>query len=228
MKEIIVLLKVYGDTQSAIRSIENTVRDKIKNLDANTEIYPTEKGWTRIVIKGEDEDFASNYLKKEYGTPTKKVEAGNVYRGYISSIDDNGVNVDIGIPVTITQGALKPLGAGKPTQIASRFGMIPHLPVFIEMVEHEGELEARFTKEQVDKWWEWKKSGFDRVFVNSATRSKIKAAIKKTGHGKDIYGIERIGVMEHVIVCREGTDGPGIVAEIGPLVKADMGVIIGS
>lgn len=84
------------------------------------------------------------------------------------------------------------------------------------------------TKEQEDVWWTWKKSISDRVIVNSVTRSQLKAAIKKTGHERDIYGIERIGLMEHAVVCRENTDGPGIVSEIGPLLDADIGVIIGS
>lgn len=228
MKEITLLLSIYGDTESAIRSIEAMVKNKLKDLDVKSKIQATERGWTRIAIEGEDEDFAANYLVKEYGSPVKKVDSGKVYRGYIKYIDDNGVTVDIGIPLTIAPNALKSLGTGRPTQVASRFGIIPHLPVSIEIVEHEGKTVARFTKEQVDRWWEWKKSGIDRVVINSSTRSKIKAAIKKKGHGKDIYAIERIGVMEHVIVCREGTDGPGIVAEIGPLIKADMGVIIGS
>jgi len=45
--------------------------------------------------------------------------------------------------------------------------------------------------------------------------------------GRDIYEIERLGLLEHAIVCREKTDGPGIVAEIGPYLKSEMGVVIG-
>jgi hypothetical protein len=63
------------------------------------------------------------------------------------------------------------------------------------------------------------------VIANSVTRSELKAAIKKTGHARDIYGIERLGLMEHMITCRENTDGPGIVAAIGKLVKGELGVV---
>ena len=80
---------------------------------------------------------------------------------------------------------------------------------------------------QLDLWWSWKKAATDRVTVNGATRSEIKSVIKKTGHGRDIYEIERLGLLEHAIVCREKTDGPGIVAAIGPRLKSEMGVIIG-
>ncbi len=76
-------------------------------------------------------------------------------------------------------------------------------------------------------WWKWKKASTDRVTVNGATRSEIKYSIKKTGHSRDIYGIERLGLLEHAIVCRENTDGPGIVASIGPFLHSEIGVVIG-
>jgi len=101
------------------------------------------------------------------------------------------------------------------------------LPVEIEVFEANRKVKARFTKKQLDLWWGWKKAATDRVTVNGATRSEIKSAIKKTGHGRDIYEIERLGLLEHAIVCREKTDGPGIVAAIGHRLKSEMGVIIG-
>jgi hypothetical protein len=116
------------------------------------------------------------------------------------------------------------LGNGTAKQIAARFGMIRHLPVKVEIIDEKAN-EGAFTKEQVDLWWNWKKSDQDRVIANSVTRSELKAAIKKTGHARDIYGIERLGLMEHMITCRESTDGPGIVAAIGKLVKGELGVV---
>jgi hypothetical protein len=84
---------------------------------------------------------------------------------------------------------------------------------------------GRLSKRQLDTLWGWKKSGYDHVTANSVTRSELKAAIKKTGHARDIFGIERLGLMEHLITCRQGTDGPGIVAAIGRHVKGELGVI---
>jgi hypothetical protein len=225
MKEITLTLRIYGNKDNAIRSIETIISDRLKDLDVESNVSPTEKGWTNVTIRGEDEEFAANFLEKEYGIPVKSVETGEVHKGYISSIDDDGMTVDIGLRVKIPKISLKPFGIGKPEQIASRFGIIPYLPVSIEITGVDKNIEGEFTKEQVDKWWEWKKSGIDRVIVNSVTRSQLKAAIKKKGHARDIYSIERLGVMEHAVVCREGTDGPGIVAHIGPLLNADMSVI---
>ena len=57
---------------------------------------------------------------------------------------------------------------------------------------------------------------YERVMVTGATRQEIRKAIIKSGHLRDIIAIERIGFLEHVIICKRDTDAPGIIAEIGP------------
>jgi hypothetical protein len=123
---------------------------------------------------------------------------------------------------------LKNLGVGSVRQISLRFGMIKYLPVEVEVITTKSQIQGKFSKYQTDVFWKWKKAGYDRVTANAITRSELKAAIKRTGHARDIYGIERIGIMEHAIVCRENTDGPGIVAAIGKFIPSELGVIIGS
>lgn len=226
MKSIILLLNIYSRYDRVVRSVESVIANDIKDIDASVEIHANSDGRVKVDITGEDDEFCANYLLSKYGSPIKKAEAGEVYKGYIHSINENGIVVDIGIEVIITLDELKPLGTGEVKQIASRFGIIPHLPVTVEIVKVDGDTKMCFTKTQVDMWWKWKKSGTDRVIANSVTRSELKAAIKNTGHARDIYGIERIGIMEHAIVCREKTDGPGIVADIGPLLRSELGVII--
>ena len=226
MKSIILLLNIYSSYDRVVRSVESVIANDIKDIDASVEIHANSDGRVKVDITGEDDEFCANYLLSKYGSPIKKAEAGEVYKGYIHSINENGIVVDIGIEVIITLDELKPLGTGEVKQIASRFGIIPHLPVTVEIVKVDGDTKMCFTKTQVDMWWKWKKSVTDRVIANSVTRSELKAAIKNTGHARDIYGIERIGIMEHAIVCREKTDGPGIVADIGPLLRSELGVII--
>ena len=226
MKSIILLLKIYGNRDRAVHSFEAVIANDIKDIEASTRIHVTSNGWVQIEITGEDDEFCANYLLTKYGAPIKEAKVGETYKGYIDSINEDGITVDIGIEVNISLDGLKPLGSGDVKQIASRFGIIPHLPVSVEIVKVDDETKVCFTKKQVDLWWKWKKSGTDRVIANATTRSELKSAIKKTGHARDIYGIERIGIMEHAIVCRENTDGPGIVADIGPLLMSELGVII--
>ncbi|MEL4304920.1 DUF2110 family protein [Methanococcoides sp. LMO-2] len=228
METAILNIKLYSNFERALNSAAFMLENELKDLDAGVILSVDPEGWLQLEILGEDDVFAANFLIDKYGTPVKSVENGSIYKGFISSIDDEGITVDIGTGVKVLPEALKVLGVGSVSQIASRFGLIPHLPVSVKIEGQDGMITGSFTREQVDLFWTWKKATTDRLIVNSVTRSELKAAIKKKGHGRDIYGIERLGILENAVVCREDTDGPGIVAEIGPLVKADIGVIRGT
>jgi hypothetical protein len=228
MKKVVTLQHIYGKNRERMADLlKSLVENELKELEVKVEISITPENWVEFSLEGEDEEVSANFLISKYGTPTGKPEAGKVYMGFLQTFLEDSFLVNIGVSVKIETEELKPLGSGKPKQLASRFGLIPHLPVEVEVFEANKKIKARFTKKQLDLWWSWKKAGTDRVTVNAATRSEIKSAIKKTGHGRDIYEIERLGLLEHAIVCRENTDGPGIVAAIGPRLKSEMGVVIG-
>lgn len=228
MKKVVTLQHVYGKNQERMASLlKNSVENELKDLEVKLEISITPENWIEFSLEGEDEEVSANFLISRYGAPARKAEAGKVYTGFLQTFLEDAFLVNIGVPVRIEAEELKTLGNGKPKQLASRFGLIPHLPVEIEVFEANKKVKARFTKKQLDQLWSWKKAGTDRITVNAATRSEIKSAIKKTGHGRDIYGIEKLGLLEHTIVCRENTDGPGILAAIGPLLRSEMGVVIG-
>lgn len=227
MKTIVILQLIYGNRERAIRSLKALIDNDLKDLEAECEISVSPEGWAELKLEGEDEEVSANFLLTTYGSPVKKAEVGKLYKGFVRAMEKDTILVDIGCPVKIGVRGLKSLGGGNPKQIAARFGIIPFLPVEVEVFEDQKELMGRFSKEQLDHFWAWIKSKTDRVIVNAATRSELKSAIKKTRHGRDIYEIERLGLLEHAVVCRETTDGPGIVAAIGPLLKSQIGVVIG-
>jgi hypothetical protein len=224
MSTVKLLLKIYGNKERALHSAEVLVNNELKELDASAEFSVSEDNWLLANVKGEDSEFALNFLASEFGTPVQEVKENEVYQGVIHRILENEMIVDVGTLISIPQKDLAILGNGNAKQIALRFGIIGHLPVRIQISNEKTKL-GSFTKQQADLWWSWKKSEQDRVIANAVTRSELKAAIKRTGHARDIYGIERLGLMEHMITCRENTDGPGIVAAIGRLVKGELGVI---
>lgn len=224
MVTVKLLLNIYGNRERALNSAEVLVNNELKELDASAKYSVSDDNWLIVDITGEDDEFAANFLMQKFGAPVLKPVRNEAYTGVIRQIHDQEIVVDIGIPITIPQKNLAVLGTGTAKQICSRFGIIRHLPVRIEITDENAKL-GTFAKSQADIWWSWKKSEQDRVIANAVTRSELKAAIKKTGHARDIYGIERLGLMEHMITCRENTDGPGIVAAIGRLVKGELGVI---
>jgi hypothetical protein len=224
MVETQLLIKIYGSRERAIHSAEVLIDNELKELEAKAEVSISKDDWLMLKIDGDDAEFAANVLVLKYGTPTTKTKNGSVHKGFVHKIDEEEIQIDIGMIISIPKANLSFFGPGTVQQIASRFGIIRHISVEIEITD-AGKSEAQFTKKQADIFWGWKKSEFDHVIANSVTKSELKAAIKKTGHGRDIFGVDRLGLMEHIITCREGTDGPGIVAAIGKYLIGDLGVI---
>lgn len=224
MEPSLLAVRVYAEPGLSVMSAKNVFSADLDGLDVTMEITVSGDGWIQVGCVGEDADFAVNFLKSRYGTPVGQALSGNVYSGYVKTIGESGLIVDVGTDLEIPAVNLRSLGPGNAIQVATRFGLIPRFPVKV-LVQANGRPEL--AEETTALLWKWKKSPSDRVIINASTRSRIKSAIRKTGHGRDILGIERIGILEHAIICKTGTDGPGIVAEIGPLLKADIGVIRG-
>jgi hypothetical protein len=225
--KIELLQPVYGSEDIAVRSLKAYAETELKELDIEFEIKVQKKHFS-VSLTGEDEELCANFLYKQFGRPlTKKEVAGETdYKGYIQKIEPEKIVIYAGFEIEIASSSLSALGVGNAGQIAARFGMIPYLPVTFQM---SSDLKtAVFSKEQIDQWWSWKKTSTDRIFINGATRSQVKAALQKKGHGRDVYGVEKIGLTECVIVCKENTDGPGIVASVGKLLPSQMGVLIGT
>ncbi|WP_455429630.1 DUF2110 family protein [Methanosarcina horonobensis] len=79
--------------------------------------------------------MSANLLVSRYGTPAEKAEPGRIYIGFLQAFPEEAFVINIGIPVQVEAEELRALGSGKPKQLASRFGLIPHLPVEIEVLE---------------------------------------------------------------------------------------------
>ncbi len=223
--KIELLQPVYISGENAARSFKAFTDDEFKGLDVSCGVTVQNKRF-HVSLDGEDAEVCENLLYKEFGKPAlkDKIDSDAEYKGFIQKINPDQITVNIGFELPVAFESLEQLGAGSCGQIAARFGMIPYLPVTVRVLPDGA---AVFTKEQIDQWWSWKKTSTDRIFVNGATRSQVKAALQRKGHGRDVYGVEKIGLTECVIICKEKTDGPGIVSSIGRVLPVQMGVLLG-
>jgi len=76
-----------------------------------------------------------------------------------------------------------------------------------------------------DRLYDWQR-GPGRVTVNSATRSEVRATVNRAGHARDIVTVERLGLLEQSVVCKDGTDPPGLIASIGEYLPAELRAVV--
>ncbi|HYB59585.1 MAG TPA: DUF2110 family protein [Candidatus Acidoferrales bacterium] len=213
---------VCGQTNKMYRSFEALLQNDFRDLRVTYSIALTK--WITVTVSGPDEKEAAARLVRKYDR-LHDVRPGVIVRARLADIHNEGLSLHAARKtVLVPHHRLKPLGRGTVRQVASRFGLIRCLPLEVKLV---GEFDAEFTKKQIDTFWRWKK-GPDRINVNNASRAQIKSVLKHTGHARDIYAIEKLGILEHSIVCKKGTDAPGLVPIIGPMLESELGCVRGA
>lgn len=217
---VVLATKLYVTGESkrrAMDSLKSLVENDLAELEVDFSVGLRDDGFPSITITGEDAPVARHLLEAEWGAITPHREAGETYVGTLESWDDDGIVLDVGESVRVPSSELG-LGQGTPSQIRKRFGLVQHMPLkFVEGGDDSNQL----ADEQRDQLYEWTR-GTGRVNANSTTRAQLRATVNRSGHADDIVTVERLGLLESSVICREGTDPPGLLADIGPHLEAEL------
>ena len=240
---VVLATKLYvrGDARErSLDSLESLVANQLADLDVEYTVGVRRDDFVVVTVEGEDEVVAQNLLREEWGEVTPDFRAGETYVGTLESWDEDGIVLDAGEDVRIPASELG-LGQGTPIQIVERFGLVQHMPMqFVygdadansdggEGNGGDGDDEApghhRLADEERDRLYNWTR-GAGRVNVNSSTRGEVRATVNRAGHAHDIVTVERLGLLEQSILCREETDPPGLLASIGGYLPAELRCVI--
>jgi hypothetical protein len=222
---VVLATNVYVEGEArerAIDSLGSLVENDLGDLDTEWTIGVREDGFPSVTIDGPDAVVARNVLRERWGSITPEFEPGEEYVGTLEAWDETGVALDAGERIHVPSGNLG-LGPGTPAQIRTRFGLVQHLPM--RFVYDDS---PRLADAERDRLYEWSRGNYDdrdglgRVHVNSATRAEVRATVNRAGHAEDIVTVERLGLLEQSIVCREGTDPPGVLAAIGRYLPSEL------
>ena len=222
--------KVYSDLQ--LKLIDKLLESMFKGLKVDTEIRGvTPRRWVRIEVSNEDEKVALRYIADEIGVcPTllKNVEKFATIRGYVSSIDKKELRVDVGVFSPNTIDATVPLqhlqaqlADGKKIalkKLAELFGFCQNLPLTVKVCSIDKEkshIEAVLSEKQVTLYRSWTRSLLDRLVILGASSNEIMLALKQARCNRDVVDSEPLGLFEHAIVCKLGTDARGLIPKIG-------------
>ncbi|MFX1414142.1 MAG: DUF2110 family protein [Promethearchaeota archaeon] len=184
-----------------------------------------------IEINGPEEVFVCNFLKKEIGAIKifDNVSIGDVYKALMVDVGKVGfgIFVDCGIlnpktDVLITLYAIRnQLCSGKKisiSEVIKKYDFINNFPVFvkIEKVDKEkAHIEGIFADDTLRFYRELISDDIDSVFISGETIGKVKNALTRTNHIRDIISLGSYGFLESIVRLKEGTEAPGIISEIG-------------
>lgn len=242
VQKLILAEKIYSydpnpDFNSLFRRYLQMLSNEIGELAVNIEIEAFRKKEKRLEIKieGQDEEFFKNLLKQKIGSTIRfnEIHKGDVLKGYLTGVKKVGfgifVDCSIRYPTTdvlINLHSLRnQLCRGKKNslrEIIDSFGLIDNFPIHVKVEEISQSkkkirgLIAKDTLEMINNWFLDK---LEMVFVSGSTRAQVKKAIAITGHTQDVITIKKLGFLENIIILKEDTNAPGIIAHIGKKLK---------
>jgi hypothetical protein len=238
-------LLVKASNLGQAKQIDELLKTQFENLDVEVQVLTNKANrWVQVSLTGEDEAIATSYINKEIGTcPTNLENAKNypVLRGYVSKVDLNKQElvVDVGIfepkivlatvPLAILQAQLVEGRKVDLKKIAETYALAERSPLSVKSVlpitEEIEELQAELTAQQVEKLHGWQLSLLDRLIILGASREIIDSVLERTRLTRDVIDIETLGMFEHALTCKLGTDAAGLVSIMGRYLRNSVFVV---
>jgi hypothetical protein len=233
MTDLTLLVKTSNTRQ--LKQIDDLLRSEFENLSVDVKVIGNSAGnWVKVTISGEDEVIATSYIHKKIGIcpiSIKKVDKFSILKGYISKIDipKQELKVDVGVfepkiiqatvPLTYLQAQLADGKKIDLQKISEIFGFKENLPLTIKVIalndEENEALQAELSTEQIEKIRSWHQSLLDRLIILGASQGEIEIVLERTRLTRDIIGVEELGLFEHALICKLGTDAAGLVSNVG-------------
>ena len=235
MTEYVILQKIYGPRR---QRCAETLRQNLKTITSGLEtqvslVGQTERGWSRVDVRGNDEEAAHNYLRQRFGEAPRTIEdlkSCSVVKG--QAIDAGrvgyGLYVDVGLPQHPYVDALIPLHTlrsqiadGSKTSfrmILGTLGITDNFPLSLRLSRIDqtaNKIEAEFTDKQNSMFEQWVADGLDRVLTFGTPIADIQEALITTGLRRDIVRVEPLGLFEQSLLCKLGTEGAGVIGRLG-------------
>ena len=238
-------LLVKASNSGQLKQIDDLLKSEFENLDLDVKVLgnPVNK-WVQVSLSGEDEVIATSYINKNIGTcpiNIKKVDKFSVLKGYISKVDTDKqeLKVDVGvfepkiiqatIPLAYLQAQLADGRKVDLKKISEVYGFHVNLPLSIKAICLNGEedklLQAELSTAQIEKIRLWQQSLLDRLIVLNASLSQIETVLERTRLNRDIIGTEALGLFEHALTCKLGTDAAGLIPKIGRYMRNSMFIV---
>ena len=236
MPTVTLLAKIYNSSQ--VKLVEKNLSFALKGLKFKAKILgTTSRGWVQIEVSGEDESVALGYLANEIGLCPESmanVQKFSTLKGRIVTLNKNydklrldaGIFspdiVDAEVPLRYLQAQLVDGRKTALRKIVELYGFHDNLSLTVKVVNVDKEnnlVEAMLAEKQASSYGNWTKSLLDRLIVLGASLSEVRRALEISGFNRDVVIIESLGMFEHVVVCKLGTDAKGLIPRIGKILR---------
>jgi hypothetical protein len=234
---VTLLEKAYGSFSQ--QRFETMLSFLCKDLKVKIRVKgKAARDWVQIDITGEDEPVALKLLDREVGLAPVSADAVGRFsglRGKVIGVDKSTteLRVDVGVFEPRISDTVVPLqrlqaqladGKDLPLQrMIQLFCLVDFMPVHIKIVgdlnSERGFWQAELSETQLFHFNDWLRSNLDRLIVLGASVRDVEVAVERSRHFRDVLRVEALGLFEHAVLCKLGTDAVGLMPKLGPYMR---------
>ena len=230
-----LLEKLYGPRETKARAtFDKLLAFQTAGLDVEAKLVgKSARNWIQVEISGSESTIVTNYLRKRFGLTLSlpDVRTTTVLTGKVidSKTVGYGVYVDVGLSVSSPLDVLIPLyrlrshlvdGKKLPLRkIIDLFCLHDNFPLSIRLIGLDTENKkfgGELSDTQIKRFRDWLSESLDRIIVLGTHHEQLKIALRKSGIRRDVASIEELGFLEYALLCKLGSDAPGIIKVLGP------------
>jgi hypothetical protein len=213
--------------------LEARLRRLSSGLDVSVQLQGfTGNGFVRAQVKGSDSEVFTELIKRKLGlapSDLPDMEVNDNFKAYVTKIisEQRGIQIDLG-PVSanfkseITREALAAQlcdGMKVPVdKVARAYCLQEDVPLFARVTSIDTDrrrVEAWISDDQVSRFEQWRHERVHRIIAVGGFQDKLREALRFSKVDRDIIEVEELALTAHSLVCKLGTDAPGIIAKIG-------------
>ena len=234
MSIVTLLEKVYGPFPPNL--FEPVFSSLCEGLEIKLRIAgKTDRGWIQVDVSGEDKAVAVRLLDQKIGLAPVSVNDSKKFsllKGRVISSEarNDRLSVDVGIfsphfvdatiPLQTLQAQIADGARLSLEKVVDLFCLYVNMPLEVKTLGDAGSendyIGAMLSEAQFTRFADWIHSHLDRLIVLGAPFSQVEAVIRRSRHMRDVVRIESLGLLEHAVLCKLGTEAKGLLSKFGP------------
>jgi hypothetical protein len=231
--KLVIAERIPHHAQKELMTVFKTRILKLSSgLDVSVQLGVTGNGFVNAEIQGSDSEFFVELIKREMGLAPRslsEIEVDDNFKAFVNVINTKRQSIEVEIgPVStnvkseiVREALIAQLCDGKNIpidEVAQTYCIQEGTPILVRIRSINPErrqIAAWISDDQVARFEQWRRERTHRIIAVGGPHEKLKEAIRLSKVERDIIQIEELSFTANSLVCKLGTDAPGIIAKIG-------------
>jgi hypothetical protein len=227
----------HGAQKDLMPLFKARIHKLLSGLDVSVQLGVTSSGFVSAEVQGADSEFFIELIKREMWLAPRnlsEVEVNDNFKAYVTGINKKRQTLEVEIgPVTANvksevarEALMAQLCDGRDTpieRVTQSYCIHEGVPILVRITSIDPErrqIEAWISDDQIVRFEQWRRERFHRIIAIGGLQDELREAVRVSKVERDIIEIEELSFTANSLVCKLGTDAPGIIAKIGRYISS--------